>query len=207
MTFSDLALIIAVLIAPILAVQVQKWIERILEAKNRRLWVFKTLMSTRATTLSPLHVEALNMIDIEFCGNSRKDKSVIEAWKLYLDHLVNYPKEQDTRIPEWANKREELLIDLLYEMSEAVGYTFDKVLIKRGWYVPKGHDDIEFDNITIRKGLVNVLTGERSIPMEVTSFPVSEKEIKEQQRLRNALLEYVDGKRPLTVKILDEEKD
>lgn len=89
MTISDWLVIIAIIIAPILAVQIQKFIENRKVIKERKMQVFRTLMATRATSLSPLHVEALNMIDIEF----HKDKKIVDAWKLLLDNFANYPKD------------------------------------------------------------------------------------------------------------------
>jgi hypothetical protein len=34
--------------------------------------VFRTLMTTRASRMAPDHVQALNMIDVEFAGDDRK---------------------------------------------------------------------------------------------------------------------------------------
>ena len=47
-TFSDSFLIIATLAGPILAVQAQKWIERVRGKGERKFRVFQTLMMTRA---------------------------------------------------------------------------------------------------------------------------------------------------------------
>ena len=58
----------AIIIGPILAIQIQKILDNLREKKKRRITIFKTLMSTRATRLNKEHVEALNMIDIEFYG-------------------------------------------------------------------------------------------------------------------------------------------
>lgn len=58
-------------------------------------------MATRGAKVSPDHVEALNMIDIEFYGRrsgrrSRAEKSVVDAWKIYLDWLSKpSPTNQD----------------------------------------------------------------------------------------------------------------
>ena len=76
--------ILAIILGPILAVQVQKYIENKKETRNKKMQIFKALMATRATPLYPAHVEALNMIDIEFYN----DKNVVENIKgstpLYL---------------------------------------------------------------------------------------------------------------------------
>jgi len=66
MTISDWLVIVAIFLAPLFAVRVQKYIENNQEKRNRKLTLFRTLMKTRAFPLNPQHVEALNMIDIEF---------------------------------------------------------------------------------------------------------------------------------------------
>ena len=87
-TISDILMIGAVILAPLIAVQVDKYLEKKRNKKERKLNVFKTLMATRGRVLDPRHVEALNMIDLEFNG----EKAVTVAWKAYLDHLANMPK-------------------------------------------------------------------------------------------------------------------
>jgi hypothetical protein len=64
MSLTDLLIVCATLIAPLLAIQAQKWLERFREDQERKLRVFKTLMATRATVVSAEHVQALNMIDL-----------------------------------------------------------------------------------------------------------------------------------------------
>ena len=65
-TASDLALIAATFLGPVFAIQVQKFLEKRQGDRARRDRIFKTLMSTRTAVLSLAHVEALNMINIEF---------------------------------------------------------------------------------------------------------------------------------------------
>lgn len=82
-TIADELLILATAISPFLAVHAQKWIESFRENKNRKLWLFHTLMATRASRVSDRHVEALNMIDIEYHAkwyHSKKRTVVIHAW-------------------------------------------------------------------------------------------------------------------------------
>lgn len=73
MTISDILMIIAVLVAPFFAVYVQKKIETWKSQRDTKLWIFKTLMATRGATLSPQHVQALNMIDLEFSDKDKKE--------------------------------------------------------------------------------------------------------------------------------------
>ena len=172
MTISDTLMIFAVLISPVLAVQVQKIIESWRETKQRKILIFKTLMATRGTTLSPRHVEALNMIDLEFSIKNKNEKRVVEAWKMYLDHLYDLnvdPKDPDYRVKMdvWTKRSIELLTDLLYEMAQNLGYEFDKVHLKKGSYNPQGHYDMEMEQNFIRRSIVDLFFGDKSIPVRL----------------------------------------
>lgn len=71
--------ILAILLAPIIALQISSWLNKKCELEKRKLDVFRSLMATRAAGLSPIHVEALNKIDIEFSQDDKKTKAVFEA--------------------------------------------------------------------------------------------------------------------------------
>lgn len=177
MDTKDVVMILAVIAGPILAVQAQKYIESMKESKNRKLRIFHTLMSTRATRLAQDHVAALNMIDIEFYGKTRfgkrnqsnGEKKITNAWKVYNDHLNN--KASEERIDAWIDKSDELFTSLLYSMAQYLGYEFDEVQLKRDCYRPIAHGDIENEQHKLRQGLVAVLEGKTSIPMAVTYLP------------------------------------
>lgn len=164
-------MIMAVLLGPIIAVQVSKFIDRTNEARSRRLKIFKTLMATRGTTLAPAHIEALNMIDLEFDSSYKKDKAVKTAWKIYLDHLNDRHYPQDS----WGAKRVELLVDLLHTMALSLNYDFDKSHIRNTTYLPEGVGDVENDQLLIRKSIVALLQGHISLPIHARPLP-SEKE-------------------------------
>lgn len=166
MNISDYLMIGAVVVGPILAVQVSMFLERRREASKRKLTIFKTLMTTRATRLSLAHVEALNMIDIEFYGI----KEVLEAWKTYLDHL----NDKSMSLAVWGSKQIDLFIELLYKMAVFLGYDYDKVQLKRTSYFPEGHGKIEDEWHLIRGKLVELLTDKYSLPLKVVSFPNKE---------------------------------
>lgn len=188
-------MILAVILGPILAVQIQKWLEQSREKQGRRLWVFKVLMSTRGTLLSPDHVQALNLIDVEFYG-SRKYKQVLAAWKIYLDHLALDDPPDNAAWDRWHERRNDLLTKLLFEMAKSLSYEFDEVQIRRAFYIPKGHYAIEQDIGVIRKALAQILTGERAIPMDVRSFPDLE-QTPEQLAAGQLLLQMVERERRL----------
>lgn len=195
--WSDLAIICATLLGPVLAVQAQKALERKRSTKERREAIFRVLMATRAAMLSPTHVEALNAVPVEFYGTSRELKSINEAWKLYLDH-------HDDRLPThdaWAQRRGVLFQDLLYLISKFLGYEFSRAQLERDIYAPRAHGDLEADQTTIRKGLVALLNGERALPMAVHEFPATAdpQTLQNQADLQILLLELLKGERSLNI--------
>lgn len=167
MTIADWLTISAILLGPIIAVQLTRYLDNQKEARERKLQVFKTLMATRAYTVSWDHVVALNRIDLEFDKDNKKEKAVIEAWKAYLDLLgdKNMPPEQ------WAVKRIDLLVELLHNMAQVLDYDFDKTHIKNSSYSPVAHGNIEDEQKALRTGLIQVLEGRRPIPMTVVNWP------------------------------------
>lgn len=212
MTTSDWVMVFVVLAAPLLAVQAQKFIERMREKRQRKLAIFFQLMATRATRVAPQHVQALNMIDIEFYGRkifrfryqNRKEKKVSETWKEYHDHLNQPYKEDEFKL--WVKRNNELFTDLLYEMAISLGFDFDKVQLKRGVYFPRAHDEQELAQLIIRDNLVKILTGDKALPMEIVSFPVSEEALDKQNKVQDSLLEYLAGDTVVKVKLV-EDKD
>ena len=171
---NDWVMIVAVLCGPILAVQAQKWIEVAREKRNQRLFVFKRLMATRGVQLSPGHVEALNMIDLEFAGRGKKNETVRRRWKEYLDNLNSLDQDlekQKEQLQSWTQRNQELLADLLCDMGLAVGHDFDKVQIRRGIYTPVAHANFELEHQYIRRMLIQLLAGDRTLPLDVRSLP------------------------------------
>jgi len=172
MEVKDWITIAAIIIGPILAVQAQKIVEAIRSKKQKRLKLFHTLMSTRATRISNEHVTALNMIDIEFYGRkvlgtkfqTPKEKSVTNAWKNYNDQLNS--RYEPEHFSAWLERGNILFTTLLYKMSNALGYEFDEVQLKRDCYRPIGHEHLEEDHHNIRKALLEVLNGTRPLPIK-----------------------------------------
>lgn len=154
--------IAAVIIGPILALWAQRWSERRREQRTRKLWLFRELMATRTIRLSGRHVEALNLIDLEFDPREKADAKVLNAWKMYLDILSDTPRDDAQRAARFE-RREECFIDLIWEIGKYLGFSFDKVAIKRNAYSPIAHGELEDDQRLIRKGIVELLTGKRAL--------------------------------------------
>lgn len=167
MSLTDILMIAATALSPLIAVQVTRYLDDRNEERGRKLQVFKTLMATRAYNLSPGHVEALNRIDLEFAGKSKGEKAVREAWQQYLDHLDSKALEGQA----WGDKRMVLFVDLLHAMAVMLGYEFNKTQIKNSTYAPQLHGRVESEQERVRQLTLELLEGRRSLPMAVTSIP------------------------------------
>jgi len=177
---ANFAIICATLLGPVLAVQTQKWLESHRAIKERRLAIFRTLMATRAANLSPVHVEALNAVPVEFYGTTKKLKAINDAWKLYLDHhIVDGPVTE-----VWVNAKQDLFMELLHLISQYLGYSFSKAQIKRDIYSPRAHSNFETDQAIIRQGIVALLKGDFALPVAVKEFPETETTLEFQEILR-----------------------
>lgn len=162
-------MILATGLSPVIAVQVTRFLDDRNEERGRKLRVFKTLMATRAYNVSPAHVEALNSIDLEFSVTKPLEKVVLDVWQQYLDHLGNLQMEPSA----WNIRRVDLLVELLYSMGKCVGYDFNKTQIKNGTYSPTVHGRIEDEQSRIRSMTLEILEGQRPLPMHVTNLPTS----------------------------------
>lgn len=167
MNLTDILMIVATALSPLIAVQVTRFLDDRNEERGRKLQVFKTLMATRAYNIAPAHVEALNRIDLEFSSKKRQEKAVRDVWQQYLDHLGNMQMEPSA----WDVRRVDLLVDLLYAMGNALGYDFNKTQIKNGTYSPTAHGRIEEEQQKIRSMTIELLEGKRALPMHVTNLP------------------------------------
>ena len=163
MSLTDALMVAAVLLAPLIAIQVSVFLEIRREKRQRRLKLFRTLMMTRAARLVPDHVNALNMIDIEFSGTDAKSKEVRAAWKAYLDILNSADLPRDV----WDEKAVDLFVDLLYHLAVHLGYDFDRTHLRRNAYFPRGFGETEMDQLAIRTGVRELLEGKRALPVWV----------------------------------------
>ena len=200
MTISDGFMILAILIAPFLAVFAQKQIELWREKRTRKLGIFKTLMATRGRVLSIEHVQALNMIDLEF--RNRSEKSVLNAWKEYRDHLHSYPREgedQKERAVVWDERSQELLSNLLKQMGLCLGYEFDPVEIRKGAYTPQGHATVEFELDLLRRRVLEWLDGNRTV--SVSLVPKDEEAAKQGEKLLNGVLGIIEGQKLIKIEL------
>jgi hypothetical protein len=165
--------IAAIFYGPIAALKIQRKLDEEREAKSRKLQIFKTLMSNRATRLSPAYVQALNLIDVEFTGSSQAEKSVREAWNVLLDLYADYEKTVNAE-----EKADELNAQLLDAMAKSLGYDFGKVHLKKGAYYPILFRNIEVEQHTLRRALLSLLDGTGKLKLPVATFDTSFPDVK-----------------------------
>lgn len=181
METKDVIMTIAVIAGPIFAVQAQKFVEGFKEKRSRRMNIFRSLMSTRAEKLSREHVQALNMIDIEFYGRripilniryqTPKEKSVTEAWKDYKNHLnKGSSASSDGDQSQWVNKMNDLFTTLLYKMSQSLGYDYDKVQLENDCYRPEAHNTIENLQVAILSGFADVINKQKPLNIRIVDI-------------------------------------
>lgn len=162
----DIATISAIILGPILAVAVDRVQQRWTDKARRRLEIFRDLMRTRKARLDPVHVNALNLVDLEFYG--RKD--VMSAYRSYIGHL-SLPVPASDGQEQFFEHREDLLVALLYEIGRELGYSYDKRDLERLAYGPVGWNNdqnMQRQNMALVNDL---LAGKRALPVTPMNSP------------------------------------
>ncbi len=178
MTVFEILTLIAIVFGPFGAVFIQRKISDFEEKRVRKLFIFKNLMATRGNPLDVMHVQSLNMIDLEFTNKNKKETLVRECWKELNDVFQSWPQppqDQNSRheykanLLSQENKREEKLVDLLYAMSQCLNYDFDKTHLRRGCYRPEAHNTVDNEQALIRYGMIQLLSNSRALSIRIDS--------------------------------------
>lgn len=163
------ATIIAIILGPVLAVIITRIIDRRNEMRERKLRIFRELMQTRMLQIDPSHVGALNLVELEFYG----DSDIVQAYRTYIQHLSSAMPMPDDQIRFFEERRDHFLT-LMQSIGRNLGYNFDKREIDRLGYAPLGWSN---DQQMVRnnvKLLSEVLSGDRPIriaPHAAGQFP------------------------------------
>lgn len=208
LTIADWLIIFATALSPLIAVQAQKFIESAKARGSAKKQIFHDLMGSRAHPLRvhQTHVQALNMIDIEFhpqpwYSRNKLDADVISAWKIYASHLnTDFDEKNQAAVVAWNAKGDDLFIELLFAMSRALGYDFDKVTLGRGVYYPRAHGIAEWRKETAERLLLQVLAGEQPLAMSIKDLPYNSDALDMQMKAQEAFLKAVDGDGAIKVK-------
>ena len=161
---TDIVIVFATLAGPILAIWASEWRQKNRQNQERKEWVFRTLMTTRSSRLSPDHIQALNYIVFAFADQAK----IVDAWGMYFEHL------KTTQTPEnhghWEDKANTLFSELLHQMAIHLNIAFSKTNIAQPSYYPRGYELTEAEQQELRRLLLQVLRNERSINMNATIF-------------------------------------
>lgn len=146
---TDIAIVFATLIGPILAVWAAEWRQQRKAQTDRKEWVFRTLISTRGARLKPEHVAAIN--HIEFAFPRKSCAKIDDARALYRRQLRHPDSHSEAHAfrQVWINKANDLFADLLYLMALDLKIPFTKSDITEESYHPDAYlfSDLELQEI------------------------------------------------------------
>lgn len=164
---TDVAILFATVIGPILAVWAAEWRQQRKAQMDRKEWVFRTLMSTRGAKLRPEHVSAIN--HIEFAFTRKACPNIEDARSLYRKHLrsPNSVSEDTAVVDGWTNKANDLFAELLYLMAVQLKIPFTKSDITEESYYPDAYLHSELELHQIRKLTLEVLRDARPINIKI----------------------------------------
>jgi hypothetical protein len=154
----------AIILGPIAAVRITERKESERRKSERQYSIFHKLMKTRRLNLHAERVEALNLIQLEFYG----DEAIISAYKNYVLHLGNAAPDDPERRKQFFEEREDLFFDLIHEVGEKLGYSFDRRQLDKFSYSPQGWVDDQNEVAVFRKLMIELISGVR--PLHVAQF-------------------------------------
>jgi hypothetical protein len=125
-------------------------------------------MATRRSNVSPDHVAAINLVEVEFHGV----KSVIEAWSTYLTHLnTKANSSNETEAKAWNDRRSELLAILLVKIAAHLGITKGEIEILHGGYAPQAWALREGRLDAVQDYAIRLSEGKAVLPLSVIQQP------------------------------------
>ena len=151
----DWLTVAAIILGPVLALLSQRYLDRLRQRKDQRLRLYFALMASRALQLSPNHVQALNSIDTVFSGDSKEDQTIREKYRAWIEQMG-----RDSNTPGWAERGNDLKVELYQAIGEAVGFKFSIDYLKRQVYVPVAHSDWDTQARQIQTALSRVITAD-----------------------------------------------
>ena len=164
---ADWLSVLAIVSSPLIALEVQRRLDRRRQKRERQLAIFRALMTTRASRMAPQHIDALNSIEVEFYSPKGTEKKVLDAWREYCNHLYIPDELAGDDLKRWGEKQDDLFVDLVHRMASCLGYDIDKVTIRRNAYYPKGYGEIESEQHALRKAALDVFSGTRPMRMSI----------------------------------------
>ena len=157
-------IIAATFLGPIFAVLISLWRESRAELYNRRLHVFRVLMATRRVGISADHVNALNLVEVDFY----KCPKVEAAWTDYKAHLNDQSKPEDGA---WHEQKEKRLAKLLFEIAAVLDFNIPAIDLFKGGYAPKGWAHRDARQMGALEYMHELSEGKKILPVAITNLP------------------------------------
>jgi hypothetical protein len=194
-TTNEILTLIALLAGPVAAVIITRYQDDQRQYHGRRMDIFRTLMRTRRAALSPDHIGALNLVEIEFAD----EPTVVRAWKELFTHFgtahghrvdeniegLTDQKEIERRNEAFAGRliqeRQRLLAKLLHAIAKVLGFKIEQLEIFEGGYTPQFWADIETEQAIIRKFVVDLAYARKVVPMGVIDYRSADKIVADAQ--------------------------
>jgi len=172
------AIVLATFAGPVAAIIVSMWLtaraQRRDQLNGRRFWVFRTLLATRGQAITPEHVAALNLIEIDYHGV----EPVMREWRTYMAHLHSGPTDRPMTAAEntaFNDRRTDLLAKLLHQVSRFMKLEMGEIDLKRGGYAPSGWAYRDEQDTRMKQAATRLFEGEaplRVLPWaEPTTLP------------------------------------
>lgn len=153
--------ILAIFASPIVAFRVSDRVAQGREKRGRQYQILRDLMSTRRSRLDPLHISALNLVELEFYGVQK----IRNSYKEYVKHLSTPLPNQDRAADTFVDERNNLFAELLASIAQDLGFKFDKSDLSRLGYLPEAnavHAENQYANAALIR---DVLEGRRAFPI------------------------------------------
>lgn len=192
MTIEAWVTIGAIVLGPLLAVLITYFLHQRSDLKQRRLHVFRTLMTTRRTPLSPDRVQALNLVEIEFAGKSRVLKLFSELLEIYNDQ-AKWRSDDENVHRAVIQQVDDKTAEMLREMGHVLGYKLENLKLLRGGYYPEAFSSLERQQMEIREFLLGLNSGAKAMPIAVVDVRHPE-QLLEQARSTQLLIGAAEHK-------------
>lgn len=176
MEAKDWWLLIGAVMGPILAVAATRIVDELRDNRARRNAVFVSLMSTRRAQLTPEHVQALNLIEIEF-ANSQRVISELKAYMALMEErtLPLSRFERDEAVKSAQKQADEDLIrrrrrafgSLVQAIGKKIGRNVDRYDIVEGGYYPGGWGEAETLQLDNMRRINDILNWRERFPVHL----------------------------------------
>jgi hypothetical protein len=137
----ELVTIVAIVVGPIVAVVIQLLAEARRQKREQQTQTMRMLVSTRHMPSDPAYSTAINMIPIDFNGNSK----VMAAWNTYIETINFRPTNENaaTHDKKIVTKQTKLI----FEIMKSLGYDLPETDIESTPYAAGGF--IARDNLML----------------------------------------------------------